>query len=111
MVGDGREFQEGGDVCTPMADSCQCMAETNTIKKKKQKNSTENFWTVQWLRLQSSTAWGTGSIPGWGIKFPHATWHSQKTNKKTENKFYQRIGTACITNSCHLLLWPIFPGR
>ena len=29
--GGGREGQEGGDICTPMADSCWCMAETNTI--------------------------------------------------------------------------------
>ena len=26
---DGREVQEGGDICIPMADSCCCMAETN----------------------------------------------------------------------------------
>ena len=30
-VEDGREAQEGGDICIPMADSCECMAETNTI--------------------------------------------------------------------------------
>ena len=29
--GDGREVQEGGDICTPRADSCCCVAETNTI--------------------------------------------------------------------------------
>ena len=29
--GDGREVQEGGDICIPVADSCWCMAETNTI--------------------------------------------------------------------------------
>ena len=28
--GGGREFQDG-DTCTPMADSCQCMAKTTTI--------------------------------------------------------------------------------
>ena len=28
--GGGREVQ-GGDICTPMADSCWCLAETNTI--------------------------------------------------------------------------------
>ena len=27
----GREVLEGGDICIPMADSCWCMAETNTI--------------------------------------------------------------------------------
>ena len=26
-----REIQEGGEIGTPMADSCLCMAETNTI--------------------------------------------------------------------------------
>ena len=30
-VGGWREAQEGGDRCIPMADSCRCMAETNTI--------------------------------------------------------------------------------
>ena len=29
-VGGGREVQEGRDVCISMADSCGCMAETNT---------------------------------------------------------------------------------
>ena len=27
-MGGGREVQEGGNIYTPMADSCQCMAET-----------------------------------------------------------------------------------
>ena len=30
-VGDGREAQEGGDICILIADTCRCMAETNTI--------------------------------------------------------------------------------
>ena len=30
-VGGGREVQEGGDICILIADSCGCMAETNTI--------------------------------------------------------------------------------
>lgn len=29
--GVGREVQEGGDVCTPMANSCCCMSETKPI--------------------------------------------------------------------------------
>ena len=33
---------------------------------------------VQWLRLCASNARGTGSIPGWGTKIPHAAWHGQK---------------------------------
>ena len=28
---------------------------------------------AQWLRLHASTARGTGSIPDWGTKIPHAT--------------------------------------
>ena len=34
--------------------------------------------TVQWLRLSTSTAEGTGSIPGRGTKITPATQHSQK---------------------------------
>ena len=30
-VGGGSEFQEGGDICIPITDSCWGMAETNTI--------------------------------------------------------------------------------
>ena len=30
-VGGGREFQEGGDLCVPVAASCWCMAKTSTI--------------------------------------------------------------------------------
>ena len=29
--GDGMGIQEGEDICIPVADSCWCMAETNTI--------------------------------------------------------------------------------
>ena len=37
---------------------------------------------VQWLRLCTSTAWGTGSIPGQGTKIPRAMWHGQKKKKR-----------------------------
>ena len=37
-----------------------------------------NSLAVQWLGLCTSTAGGPGSIPGWGAKIPHATWHGQK---------------------------------
>ena len=30
-VGDGREIQEGEDICIPMADACWCRTETNTL--------------------------------------------------------------------------------
>ena len=32
---------------------------------------------VQWLRHQTTTAGGVGSIPGLGTKILHATWYSQ----------------------------------
>ena len=55
-------------------------------KKKKQLASealiqqafTGTSLVVQWLRFHSSTAGGTGLIPGPGTKIPHATWHGQK---------------------------------
>ena len=33
---------------------------------------------VQWLRLCASNAGGVGLIPGWGMKIPHVSQHSQK---------------------------------
>ena len=39
---------------------------------------------VQWLRLHASNAGGTGLIPGWGTKIPHAAGCSQKKKKKIE---------------------------
>ena len=45
------------------------------------KYNTGTSLAVQWLRLQASTAGGTGSIPGRGTYIPHATWHDQKINK------------------------------
>ena len=37
---------------------------------------------VQWLRLQASTAGGTGLTPGGENKILHVTWHGQKKKKK-----------------------------
>lgn len=33
---------------------------------------------VHWLRFCISSAEGTDSLPGWGIKTPHVTQHGQK---------------------------------
>ena len=41
---------------------------------------------VQWLRLPTSYVGVAGSIPGWGIKIPHAVGHSQKRGKKGKEK-------------------------
>ena len=37
---------------------------------------------VQWLRRHASTAESTSSIPGWGIRIPHATRCSQKKRRR-----------------------------
>ena len=42
-----------------------------------------NALGVQWLELGIFTAVAWGSVPGWGVKIPQATWYSQKdTNKQ-----------------------------
>ena len=41
---------------------------------------------VQWLQLHVSIAGGTGSIPGWGPKIPHAAHCGQKKNGPTQFK-------------------------
>ena len=38
----------------------------------------------QWLKLHASTRGGTGLIPGQRTKIPHATWYSQKREKKVK---------------------------
>ena len=42
-------------------------------------NSSGTSLVVQWLRLHASNAGGSGLIPVWGIKIPHAMW--PKINK------------------------------
>ena len=51
-------------------DMCWQGGDKNLKKKKKSRTSL----AVHWLRHHTSTAGGTGSIPGLGIKIPHATW-------------------------------------
>ena len=41
-----------------------------------------DFVVVWWLTLHSSNAGGMGSIPGQGIKIPHAVQHGQEIKKK-----------------------------
>ena len=63
----------GPEVCTPSGTSSE-MRNLGT------------FLVVQWLRSWASTAWGIGSIPGWGTKILHAMQHDQKQIlKKREN--------------------------
>ena len=49
---------------------------------------------VQWLRLQASTAGGTGSIPGQGTNISHAMWCDQKKKKKLTKGVF-RITAYC----------------
>ena len=37
---------------------------------------------VQWLGLRASSAGGTGAIPGWGTKIPHAMGRGHKNKVK-----------------------------
>ena len=41
---------------------------------------------VQWLRCHTSTAGGMGSIPGPGMKIPHATRRGQRKENKKERE-------------------------
>ena len=48
------------------------------------------FLVVQWLRLHSPNAEGTGLIPGWGTKIPHATQHSQ-IKRENYGQFFNKF--------------------
>ena len=53
-------------------------------------NNSGNSPAVQWLRLHTSTAGSMDSIPSWGTKISHATWHGQK-GKKTIYQYYDML--------------------
>ena len=55
-----------------------------TVIKSKIKLGT--YLAVQWLRLRTSTAGGTGSIPGPGTKIPRAAQYGQKKKKRLEKQ-------------------------
>ena len=46
---------------------------------------------VQWLRLRTSTAGGTGSIPDRGTKIPHASWCGQKKKNIVQYPYSKSI--------------------
>ena len=56
-----------------------------------------DFLVVWGLTLHSSNAGGMGSIPGQGIKIPHAVQHGQEIKKK------KGFETVCLTLSTILL--------
>ena len=47
---------------------------------------------VQWLRLRTSTAGDTGSIPGRETKILHAAQHGQKKKKKEYKERHSKQG-------------------
>ena len=51
------------------------------LRKKFKRRGGGTCLVVQWLRLHTTTAVGTGSIPGWGTKIPHAVRQGQKKKK------------------------------
>ena len=48
-----------------------------------QKKSLGTSLAVQWLRFHTPNAEGTGLIPGWGTKIPHAAWYGLNKMKKS----------------------------
>ena len=63
---------------------------------RERQKTNQNFGTlvmVRWLRLCTSNAGGTGSIPGWGTRIPHGSAKKQKQNKnkKTHNFFTLKL--------------------
>ena len=57
-----------------------------------------------WLRLHASSAGGAGSIPGRGIKIPHAVPHGQN-NKQKQKK--QKNPMALKSVEFILLFWVV----
>ena len=71
--------------------------ENMLVMSEKKKEINGNSLAVQWLGLHTSTAGGTGSIPGWGTRTLYAVWHGQKKKKRereqrSENKISRASG-------------------
>ena len=52
---------------------------------------------VQWLRLHSLSAEGTGLIPSQGTKIPHTKWHDQKKKKSLSQFLHLCISGFSLT--------------
>ena len=68
---------------------------------------------VQWLRLQASTAWGMGLIPGQGSKILHASRPGQKKKMLQDVKVRQVCSKACNErgqSKTGTEAWPIHLG-
>ena len=72
-----RGKNEKGDLCSSFN-----IARRPVECESSYKTSLKCYWgtsvVVQWLRLCAPNAAGTGSIPGWGTRIPHAAQHSLK---------------------------------
>ena len=57
-----------------------------------------NSLAVQWLGLHASTAWGMGSVLGWGTKILYAVRCSQikKKKLKKKNRWIQGVGSSPV---------------
>ena len=67
----------------------------------KKVHSTGTSLLVQWLRLCASTAGGTGSIPEWGTKIPHATQCSQKKREVRSTETQEQVYPLMHTHTQH----------
>ena len=52
------------------------------LRKKFKRRGGGTCLAVQWLRVHTTTAVGTGSIPGWGTKIPHAVSNDPPPKKR-----------------------------
>ena len=62
---------------------------------------------VHWLELHASTVEGLALNPGWGIRIPHAAWHSQKVKTKI---FFKSHMQRRLLNSKYSLFNEYFGG-
>ena len=70
-MGDGREAQEGGEICMLTVGSCRCMAEVNTISYSNYPSIKNKLRKEAKTKLCAPNAGGMGWIPGWRTKIPH----------------------------------------
>ena len=76
------------------------MPTTTTTKSPHQKQKEiGTSVAIQWLRLCTSSSGGTGLIPGWELKMPHAACHAHPPKKTDKYVMYD-----VLVNSMEVLL-------
>ena len=63
---------------------------------------------IPWFRLRASNAGSAVSVPDWGTKIPHASWHCQKISKSNKIKNQIVILKVCqweLTGLQKLVTW------